>query len=124
MNTHIFDGVIVRDPVRQKVTENQVSVTNFTLAVRSPRKAKNSGEMVNDMAFHDCEVWEKAADYIAENCKKGDALLVQATTRTDTWEKDGAKRSKLKFRVTNFQRITYGVKSSEGNTEVVDESNS
>ena len=58
-------------------------------------------------SYFDLEVWDKAADYIQNNCKKGDTLIVlSATPRQNKWENaDGKIQSKIIFRVKSFRII-------------------
>lgn len=58
-------------------------------------------------SYFDLEVWDKAADYISNNCKKGDTLIVLAATpRQNRWENpEGKMQSKVIFRVKSFRVI-------------------
>ena len=107
MNECIFIGNLTRDPeVRTVGTEHRVA--RFTLAVNSGRKGKDGDEQV---AYIDCEVWDKAADVIAKYITKGSKLCVQAAARTESWadKASGQKRSALRFRVHKFHFV--GTKS-------------
>jgi single-strand DNA-binding protein len=107
VNECIFIGNLTRDPeVRSVGTEHRVA--RFTLAVNSGRKSKEGEEQV---AYIDCEVWDKAADVIAKYITKGSKLCVQAVARTESWadKATGSKRSALRFRVHKFHFV--GVKT-------------
>lgn len=102
MNECIFIGNLTRDPeVRSVGSEHRVA--RFTLAVNSGRR-KDGEEQV---AYIDCEVWDKAADVIAKYITKGSKLCVQATARTESWadKASGQKRSALRFRVHKFHFV-------------------
>lgn len=103
MNECIFIGNLTRDPeVRTVGTEHRVA--RFTLAVNSGRKDRDGEEQV---AYIDCEVWDKAADVISKYITKGSKLCVQATARTESWadKASGQKRSALRFRVHKFHFV-------------------
>lgn len=52
--------------------------------------------------FFDCEVWEKTAEYIGENYKKGDRIAVECVHKHETYEKDGQTKEKEVFVVRNL----------------------
>ena len=57
----------------------------------------------------DFEAWDTGATTIDRYCKKGDELAVLATARQDKWtDKEGNKRSKIKFRVNRFKLFNNG----------------
>jgi len=100
VNNCVFIGNFVRDPEVHSVGADH-RVVKFTIAVNGGRKSKNGEE---EVAFIDCEAWDKSADIIAEYMKKGSKIAVTATARTDSWtdKATGSKRSTLRFRVNNF----------------------
>lgn len=58
-------------------------------------------------SYFDFEFWDKAADYIGNNVKKGDTLIVlDAVPRQNRWENSqGEKMYKIIFRVKSFRVI-------------------
>lgn len=100
MNSCVFVGNFVRDPEIHSVGADH-RVVKFTIAVNGGRKTRNGEE---EVAFIDCEAWDKSADIINEYMRKGSKIAVQATARTDSWtdKNTNTKRSTLKFRVNNF----------------------
>lgn len=114
MNNCVFIGNFVRDPEVHPVGADH-RVVKFAIAVNGGRKNKN-GE--DEVAFIECEAWDKAADIIGEYMKKGSKIAVQATARTDSWtdKATGQKRSTLKFRVNNFTFL--GGKNERGGKAV------
>lgn len=104
-------GRLVRDPELKCVQGRDgkdVACCNITLACDD--RAFN-GE--TKTAFIDFTFWAGAAEAIAKYLSKGDPLLAVGAPRTETWEKDGDKRSKLKFRGLEFTFVPRG-KTSEG----------
>lgn len=106
MNVVVLKGNLTRDPeVRQVGSgDRQTSVANFTLAVNRHFK-RADGSKDKETTYVECELWDTAAEHLAEYCSKGDPLLINGALKLDTWETDGNKRSKLKVRVNNFDRL-------------------
>ncbi len=93
-------GRLTKDPELKPVGDTHVCV--FTLAMdRHYGKGENKQKETN---FFDCVAWDTGAKTIAEYCKKGHQLAVEATAIQDRWEDKETKknRSKIQFRVTNF----------------------
>lgn len=106
MNKVFLKGNLTRDPEVKLVTINdkQVKVTNFTIAVsRSFKKA--NGEKDQDTTFVNCEAWDSGADFISKYIVKGDPILVEGSLKLESWEKDGQKLSRIKVRVSNFEKL-------------------
>lgn len=106
MNVVVLKGNLTRDP-ELKYISNGTAVTNFTIAVNRHFK-RQDGSKDKETTYVDCEVWDTAAEHLAEYCSKGDPILVQGALKLDTWETDGQKRSRLKVRVNNFDRLFRG----------------
>ena len=92
---------MVQDPELTDV--NETSVVRFTLAVNEYRKSKD-GEKSKKVDYLDFEAWDSGATTIDRYCSKGDEIAVMACARQDKWtDKDGNRRSKIKFRVNKFK---------------------
>ena len=65
----------------------------FTLASNYHYKDK-AGELQEEVAFVDCKTFGRWAEALAKH-RKGDMALVVGRLKTDSWEKDGRKQSKL-----------------------------
>lgn len=76
-----------------KYTQSQKAVLQFSVAQNIGTGDNKKGH------FFDCEAWEKTAEIIANNFEKGKEIIVEGELRQETWEKDGAKRSKVKLLV-------------------------
>ena len=101
MNKCLFTGNLTRDP-ELKTLQDGTKVVNFGLAVNRPYKKGN--ERMNEVAFLDLEAWAQGAETIAKYFSKGEPITVEASVKMDSWDDatTGQKRSKLKFRVTEF----------------------
>ena len=105
-------GRFVADPVLHQVGET--NVCKFSLAVNEFRKV--AGERKKYAHFFDFEIWDKAAELIAQYRKKGDLLEFYASPRQQKWndKNTGEPRSKVVFRVDDFTFLPRGeVKVSE-----------
>lgn len=111
MNKAMFSGNLVKDVVVRPVGEGQVAA--FTVAVNRRFKSKKTGEFEERVAYCDCEVWGERANTVQKYFSKGKGIVItDSIIEQDTWEKDGVKRSKLKFRVNDWE-FASGPKKSE-----------
>lgn len=99
-------GRFVADPVLRDV--NETKVCTFSLAINEYRRV--NGERKKFPHFFEFEVWDKAAELIAEYRKKGDLLEFYATARQQKWndKNTGESRSKVVFRVDDFTFLPRG----------------
>lgn len=90
---------VAADPQVRPVGETKVAKI---VGVMSEKQGKTDKESVN---FFDLELWDTAADFVEKNVVKGDTIVVNSCTpRQQSWEdkETGQKRSKIVFRVNNF----------------------
>lgn len=108
-------GRFVADPVIYDV--NETKVCKFTLAVNEYRRV--NGERKKFPHFFDYEVWDKAAELIAQYRKKGDLIEIYATARQQKWndKETGEARSKVVFRVDDFTFLPRGTSKPEAEVE-------
>lgn len=95
--------VVAQDPTIKVVGNTKVANIPGMLV-----EVIGQGETKKEIfSYLDFEVWDKAADYIEANCRKGDTLIVLSSTpRQNRWEtEDGKKQSKIIFRVKSFRVI-------------------
>lgn len=119
MNICSFLGRLTRDPELINLN-NGKSVVNFCISVRNPSKNQEKPEMT----FIDCVVWEKAAELIYKNFKKGSKILINAAAKTETWadKETGKNRNKIKFIVQKFWYIDEKTNfNEEEKEETIDE---
>jgi len=96
-------GHLARDP-ECKFAPSGVAICNFCIGVTHKYKAAN-GEQREEVAWIDCAAWAKTGEVISQHLKKGDPIFVTGRLKTESWEKDGQKRSKLVLVVEGFQFI-------------------
>lgn len=86
----VLDGFLTADP-EKKTTASGKTVTTFSIAVNH-----SYGED-SEVSFVDIEAWEREAEKVAENAKKGTKVTVIGKFRQDRWKAaDGTGRSKMK----------------------------
>lgn len=88
----------------------------FSLAVRNPGKKK--GDEGETQWLH-CEAWRRAADTLESYVGKGSYLVVEGKLKTDTWEKDGEKRSRTYIDVSDVDLGPKVAKSDSGSSATV-----
>ena len=106
MNKCHFMGRFVKDPTIVTTSDNK-SVLNFTLAVTRKFKKAGTGELGKQVYFLDFEAWDTGAQTIARDFRKGDPIIVHASARSNTYEKDDRKITRVVFRVEEFEYIPF-----------------
>lgn len=106
-------GRLTRDP-ELRYTQSGKAVCDFGMAFNEVRKTKDGGR--DETAhFFDFVIWDTGAETLAKYCEKGSELFVEASAKQDRWEtSEGQKRSKVVFRVDQFQFV--GSRNSNSTT--------
>ena len=100
MSDHrIIHGRLTNDPELREVGDS--SVTEFSVAINRKYKKKD-GEEVEEVHFANCSCWGKRGEVIFNHFEKGQEIVCSGYMKTDTWEKDGEKKSKDKMIVDSF----------------------
>ena len=89
-NTVTVSGNVVRDP-ELRFTNNNKAVCEFTVAWN--QMARDGQE--KKAHFFDCVAWEKMAESVSENARRGPRVTVTGRLNFESWEKDGQKRNKV-----------------------------
>ena len=93
-NRVVFVGTTTRDVELRKIPSG-TEVCDLGLAVNE-RRRDAQGNLIEDVTFVDVTLWGRNASVAAEYTRKGSPVLIEGRLKTDTWETDGQKRSKLK----------------------------
>lgn len=109
VNKVILLGNLGKDPELKQFEGDNV-VANITLATTESYKDKQ-GNKVENTEWHDLEIWGQQARIALQYLKKGSQLYVEGKIKTEKWEKDGHKFSRVKIRVTSFTML--GSKQSD-----------
>lgn len=85
---------IIADP-ELRFTPSGTPILNLRLAFNDSKYNDQTKTWENSKTFYvDAQVWEEAANRLAETLNKGDQVYVQGRIETQSWEKDGEKKSK------------------------------
>lgn len=101
-----------------KHTKDGTPLCEFVGVYNERRKVGD--KLLEQAHFLDFVIWDKAAELVAEKFDKGSLIyIVSSTVRQDRWEdKDGNKRSRIIFRVDEFQFVpSQKAKEQEVNTQ-------
>lgn len=79
-----------------------------TFSVNSPERRKNqqTGEWENVPQFFNCQYWHRFDnDFRASSIRDKAHLVIVGEPRYEEWQKDGQKRSKVVFNVTDLFEV-------------------
>ena len=100
-NTHSIRGYVGQDAKTTKF-ENDRQVTNFSVATKTFWKEK--GEDKSRTEWHRVVVWGNLSKRVAENLKKGQAVLVEGEVRTREYPKQiAAGKKKIEVKVSTTE---------------------
>ena len=89
LNSTTITGRLTKIPELKQVGENQLSVTNFTLAVERDFTDDNNERKAD---FIPVVAWNGLAKFITGNFGKGGALSVQGRLQSRNWEDAEGKK--------------------------------
>lgn len=91
LNKAIIAGNITRD-IELRQTPSGISVASFSVAVTRSKKGTD-GNYVQETDFIDCQAWDKKAEFLGRNFRKGDPVCVLGSIRKRQWKaNDGTNR--------------------------------
>ena len=106
-NKVLLIGNLTRDP-QLSYLPSQTAVVEFGLAVNRNWTGKD-GEKKQEVCFVDCRAFGKPAETINKYLSKGRPVFVEGRLTFDSWTgQDGAKRSRHRVTVENFQFLPSG----------------
>ena len=118
LNTVTIIGNLTRDP-ELKALPSGDKVANFGLATNRTWKDKD-GQKKEEVEFHNCVVFGRSAETIAQYMKKGSQLLVEGRLKTSTWDDKDSGKKMYKTEII-VERSQFGNKPS-GETPLPDQS--
>lgn len=91
LNRVLLVGRLTRDP-ETRYTTSGTAVASFAIAVNRRR-----GRDQEEVAYIDCEAWDRQAEFVQQWFTKGKAIFVEGRLKQDRWEDKatGQNRSKL-----------------------------
>lgn len=102
INEVTIAGNICKDIELRQAGNSQVA--NFSVATNERWKDK-SGTDQEKTEFHNCQMWGKQAETVAQYFKKGDPIYLKGKIVTDKYEKDGQTRYTTKINCFSFQFV-------------------
>ena len=94
-NQAIIMGNLTRDPEVRSTPSGQ-QVASFSVATNRVWNDA-SGERKEVADFHEIVAWGKLADLAGQYLAKGRKVLIVGRLQTQSWEKDGVKRSRTEI---------------------------
>ena len=91
MNKYIAIGNLTQDPECKDVGDTKVC--KFGIAVNE--YYYSNGEKKKNTLFIDIETWSKQAENCTKFLNKGKKVAIEGRLKSNSWEKDGKKFSKL-----------------------------
>ena len=114
MNKIVLLGRLVADP-ECRYTQQGKCVAGFKLAVNRPFKGADGK---NEADFIPVVLWDKTAEVVANNVKKGQRLLVEGRLQIRTYDaQDGSKRWVTEVVGSSIEFIEKKEESSSGGFE-------
>lgn len=97
-NRHTLIGHVGKDLVLES-TKGGTPTVAFSIATKNYKKETD---------WHNVRAFGKAAETLVQYVKKGDLLMVEGPSATQTWEKDGQRREKTELTVQEFKFFPRG----------------
>ena len=97
MNVLILTGNFGQDP-EIRYFESGNTLAEFSLAVNS----RKGGEKITD--WYNCKAWGKAAEVIADYCRKGSKVALTGQLKKETWQDKETGRDRFKY-VPTFNQV-------------------
>ena len=90
-NKVILTGRLVADP-DVRYTPNGAEVAQFRIAVNRSYKIKDQSDWQQETFFVTIIAWNRLAEKVENNFKKGDLVLVEGRLNIRSYETDGTKK--------------------------------
>jgi single-strand DNA-binding protein len=90
-NKVILTGRLVADP-DVRYTPNGAEVAQFRIAVNRSYRVKDQTEWQQETFFVNVVTWNRLAEKVESNFKKGDLVLVEGRLNIRSYETDGTKK--------------------------------
>ena len=102
INRVCVTGNLTRDP-ELRATQSGSQVLSFGIAVNDRRKNQQTGEWEDYPNFVDCTMFGTRAEAVSRFLAKGSKVAIEGKLRYSSWERDGARRSKLEVIVDEIE---------------------
>lgn len=115
INVVTLAGRLTRD-MEVRATRSGFPIGNFSIACNGLHKGAD-GNYEKVPNFFDCVVTGQRAEGLSKMLTKGKQVFLTGALRQETWEKDGAKRSKVSIYVDTINIVNDSKREPE-NTQV------
>jgi single-strand DNA-binding protein len=89
-----------------KFTNSGKAILNVRLAFNDSKYDEQTQKWVNSKTFYvDGQAWEQTAERLADQLAQGDQVYVTGRIETQSWEKDGEKKSKAVLNITTARKL-------------------
>ena len=96
---------VIADP-ELRFTQQGKPVLSIRLAFNDSRYNEETRQWENTKTFYvDATAWEQTAERLADQIRKGDQVYVSGRLETQSWEKDGEKKSKPSLTVRTMRKL-------------------
>lgn len=96
---------VIADP-ELRFTPQGKAVLSIRLAFNDSRYNEETRQWENSKTFYvDATAWEQTAERLADQIRKGDQVYVSGRLETQSWEKDGEKKSKPSLTVRTMRKL-------------------
>ena len=102
INRVLISGNITRDP-ELKAAAVGTQILRFGVAVNDRRRNPQTNEWEDYPNFVDCVMFGSRAEALLRYLAKGTKVAAEGKLRYSSWEKDGARRSKLEVVVDELE---------------------
>lgn len=103
---------VIADP-ELRFTQQGKAVLSIRLAFNDSRYNEETRQWENTKTFYvDATAWEQTAERLADQIRKGDQVYVSGRLETQSWEKDGEKKSKPSLTVRTMRKLEKNAPSS------------
>ncbi len=104
LNKAMIIGNLTRDP-ELRYTPNGQAVVSFGVATNRRWNDSATGELKEEVEFHNIVAWGKLAEICNQFLKKGKKVYVEGRLQTRSWEgQDGVKRTRTEI-ITSDMRM-------------------
>ncbi|MDD3177130.1 MAG: single-stranded DNA-binding protein [Atopobiaceae bacterium] len=105
INKVCMSGNLTRD-AELRQTQSGTAILRLGVAVNDRRKNQQTGEWEDVPNYIDCVLWGNRANALAQYLTKGTKVAIEGRLHWSSWEKDGAKRSKVEVYVDEVELMS------------------
>jgi len=116
LNRIFLTGRLVADP-DVRYTPSGSEVAQFRLAVNRSYKTKDSDEWREESFFVGIVTWNKLAEKVERNFKKGDLVIVEGRLNIRNYEVDGTKKWVTEIVASNVKFLPRNKPKEEVDTD-------